>query len=251
MPLLEIRGLSKRFGGVVALNDVSLDVAPGEIVGLIGPNGSGKTTLFNCVTGFYRPDKGRVLYDGQDITHQPPHKIALSGLARTFQIVQIFPGLTVFENLLLALQEHQERNAIARFLRFPSVRRGEAYARERAIRILREFNLLEKGQDLAGTLSYGQRKLLEFAAVLMPDPKLILLDEPVAAINPTMIENMKAHIRRCNREGTAFLIIEHNMSVVMDICARVVVLDFGMKIAEGPPDQIQRDPVVLEAYFGR
>jgi neutral amino acid transport system ATP-binding protein len=251
MPLLEVRGMQKNFLGVKALDDVNLHVNGGEIVGLIGPNGSGKTTLFNCITGQYQPDNGQVVFGGRDITRWPSHRIALSGLARTFQLVQIFPGLTVRENLLVALQEHQERNVLARYFRFPSVQRGEVYARQRADQVLAEFGLSEKSQDLASTLSYGQRKLLEFAAVLMYQPEIILLDEPAAAVNPTMIENMKAHVRRCNRDGTAFLIIEHNMSVVMDICRRVVVLDHGIKIAEGSPDMIQRDPVVLEAYFGR
>lgn len=251
MSLLEVKNVSKSFNGVKALENVSLEVEAGKIVGLIGPNGSGKTTLFNCITGIYQVDSGQVLFQGKEITNKPIHRIALAGLSRTFQLVQIYPNLTLRENLILALQEHQERNVIKRILRLPAVRRSEAHANERAEMILSEFDLAGKIDDLADTLSYGQRKLLEFAAVMMPQPEVILLDEPAAAVNPTMIENMKAHIRRTNETGIAFLVIEHNMSVIMDICEHIVVLDYGVMIAEGPPEVIQRDPATLEAYFGR
>jgi ABC-type branched-subunit amino acid transport system ATPase component len=251
MPLLEVKDISKSFNGVKALDKVCLQVEAGKIVGLIGPNGSGKTTLFNCVTGLYQVDSGQVFFRGKEITNTPIHRIALAGLSRTFQLVQIYPNLTLRENLILALQEHQERSILARLLRLPAVREAEAYANERAEKILSEFDLAEKIDDVADTLSYGQRKLLEFAAVMMPKPEVILLDEPAAAVNPTMIENMKAHIRRTNEIGIAFLVIEHNMNVIMDICEHIVVLDHGVKIAEGPPEEIQHDPVTLEAYFGR
>jgi branched-chain amino acid transport system ATP-binding protein len=173
-PLLEIERAHKRFFGLEVLRDVDLAVHPGEIVGLIGPNGSGKTTLFNCTTGQYTLDSGRVRYGGRDVTGWTPHRIALAGLARTFQMVQIYPRLTVTETLLVALQEHQGRNPLSRVLRLPSVRRAEAAARTRAARMLEEFGLGRLRADPAGTLSYGQRKLLEFAAVLMADPELVL-----------------------------------------------------------------------------
>jgi ABC-type branched-subunit amino acid transport system ATPase component len=251
MPLLEVRGLRKRFFGIDALRAVDLHVDAGEIVGLIGPNGSGKTTLFNCVTGQHPVDGGTVSYRGHDITGRPPFHIALGRLGRTFQMVQVYPRLTVIENLLVALQEHQERNPLARVLRLPTVRRSEAAAQARARALVQEFTLARLQDAPAGTLSYGQRKLLEFAAVLMAEPELILLDEPTAAVNPTMIEHMKRHVRRLHGVGTTFLIVEHNMSVVMDLCQRVVVLDHGEKVAEGTPAEIQANPRVIEAYFGR
>jgi branched-chain amino acid transport system ATP-binding protein len=251
MALLEVHGLRKRFYGLEVLCGIDLQVQEHEIVGLIGPNGSGKTTLFNCITGQYRADAGRVVYAGRDITGYKPHRVALAGLTRSFQMVQVYAGLSVIDNLMLALQEHQERNPLARVLRLPHVRRAEAATRARAERILADFDLLHVRDADAGALSYGQKKLVEFAAVLTPDPVLIMLDEPAAAVNPTMINLMKAHIRRLHEAGKAFLMIEHNMSVVMDICQRVIVLDHGEKIAEGPPHEVRSDPQVLEAYFGR
>jgi ABC-type branched-subunit amino acid transport system ATPase component len=250
-PILQVSGLRKRFYGLEVLCGVDLEVRPQEVVGLIGPNGSGKTTLFNCITGLYKLDAGHVVYNGIDITGQKPHKVALAGLTRSFQMVQVYAGLTVLQNLLIALQEHQERNQIARVLRLARVRRAEEASRARAEQILADFGLLRFRDTEAGALSYGQKKLVEFAAVLMPDPILIMLDEPAAAVNPTMINQMKAHIRRLHAAGKAFLLIEHNMNVVMDICQRVVVLDHGEKIAEGTPDFVRRHDRVLEAYFGR
>jgi len=251
MALLEIRGLTKRFLGVTAVDQVDLTVEAGELVSLIGPNGSGKTTLFNCVTGYLAPDGGRVAFRGRDITGAAAHRIARRGVGRTFQLVSVFPQLSVLDNLRTFLQQHQEESVLARLVRAPRVRRLEAAATARAMALLDSVGLAGRADAPAGSLSYGQRKLLAFAAALMPDPELVLLDEPAAAVNPTMINQMKEQIRGLHRQGKTVLLVEHNMDVVMDISQRVVVLDHGQKIAEGPPEVVRRDPQVVEAYFGR
>ncbi|HEY3098340.1 MAG TPA: ABC transporter ATP-binding protein [Methylomirabilota bacterium] len=251
MALLEVHGLVKHFIGVTAVDRVDLSVERGELVSLIGPNGSGKTTLFNCVTGYLAADAGRVLFRGRDLTNAAPHRVARLGVARTFQQVSVFPRLSALENLLVFLQQHQEERLLSRLVRTRRLRRLEAEAIERAHRLLALVGLSDKADAGAGTLSYGQRKLLAFAAALMPDPELLLLDEPAAAVNPTMINQMKEHILRLHRQGKTVLLVEHNMDVVMDISQRVVVLDHGQKIAEGSPQTIRRDARVIEAYFGR
>jgi ABC-type branched-subunit amino acid transport system ATPase component len=251
MPLLEIRGLVKHFLGVTAVDRVDLAVEPGELVSLIGPNGSGKTTLFNCVTGYLSPDGGRIFFRGHDLTSVAPHRVARLGLARTFQQVSVFARLSTLDNLLVFLQQHQEEHLLARLVRTRRLRRLEDEAVARARRLLDLVGLGPKADAAAGSLSYGQRKLLAFAGALMSDPELLLLDEPAAAVNPTMIEQMKDHILALHRQGKTVLLVEHNMDVVMDISQRVVVLDHGQKIAEGPPGAIRRDPRVIEAYFGR
>ncbi len=251
MPILEVHGLVKRFLGVTAVDEVDLTIEAGELVSLIGPNGSGKTTLFNCVTGYLGPDAGRVVFRGREVSGAAPHRIARLGLGRTFQQVSVFARLTALENLLVFLQQHQEEHLLARLLRTPRLRRLEAQAEERARALLDLVGLGARADAPAGTLSYGQRKLLAFAAALMPDPDLLLLDEPAAAVNPTMINQMKDHILGLQRQGKTVLLVEHNMDVVMDISRRIVVLDHGQKIAEGPPEAIRRDPRVIEAYFGR
>jgi ABC-type branched-subunit amino acid transport system ATPase component len=251
MALLEVRGLVKRFLGVTAVDQVDLAVERGELVSLIGPNGSGKTTLFNCITGYLAADGGRAIFRGNDLTHLPPHRVARLGVARTFQQVSVFPRLSALENLLVFLQQHQEEHMLARLIRTRRLRRLEAEAIERARRLLDLVGLADRADAGAGSLSYGQRKLLAFAAALMADPELLLLDEPAAAVNPTMINQMKEHILGLHRQGKTVLLVEHNMEVVMDISQRVVVLDHGQKIAEGSPDAIRRDSRVIEAYFGR
>lgn len=250
MRLLETIELTKNFFGLTALDKVNLHVNKGEIVGLIGPNGSGKTTLFNCATGVLPVTGGRVKFRGDDITGLKTHEIALKGLSRTFQIIRIFPKMTVMENMLLSIQQHQGERILSSIFRTPRIRRLEKEARERALKLLEFVNIDHLKDSLAGNLSFGQHKLLEFIMALMPDPEIVLLDEPAAAVNPTMIKKMMDHIVQLNKEGYTFFIIEHNMDVVMELCTRVVVLNYGEKIAEGKPEEIKNNDDVIEAYFG-
>lgn len=250
MALLETIDLTKKFFGLTALDKVTFHVEQGEIVGLIGPNGSGKTTLFNCATGVLPVSGGSVKFRGEDITNHPIHEIALKGVSRTFQIIRIFPRLTVMENMLLAIQQHQGERIISSILRTAHVRRLERQARERASELLDFVGLTSLKDSMAGHLSYGQQKLLEFIMAFMPNPEIVLLDEPAAAVNPTMIKKMMDHIIQLNEEGYTFCIIEHNMDVVMELCHRVVVLNYGEKIAEGKPEEIRNNRDVIEAYFG-
>ena len=251
MALLEVRGLTKRFLGVTAVDGVDLVVERGELVSLIGPNGSGNPPLYNGVTGSPAAAGGGTLLAGPADPGAPAHRLARLGVGRTFQQVSVFGRLTALENLLVFLQQHQEESVLGRLLRTPRLRRLEAEAEARARRLLDTVGLGAHAVTPAGQLSYGQRKLLAFAAALMPAPALVMLDEPAAAVNPTMINHMKEQIRALHAGGTTVLLVEHNMEVVMDISQRVVVLDHGQKLAEGPPDAIRRDPRVIEAYFGR
>jgi branched-chain amino acid transport system ATP-binding protein len=243
--ILEIRDLTKNFFRMSALSAVSLTVAPGELLGIIGPNGSGKTTLFNCVTGVLRPSSGRVRFKGEDITGLTADHVARRGIARTFQLIQIFPEMSVLENLLMAAQER--RGSLLGRL----VRRDETGETARATGLLEYLGLSAVRDSLASNLSYGQQKLLDFGMALMPEPEMILLDEPLAGVNPTMINALVGHIRELNARGQTFVVIEHNMEVVMSLCRRIVVLSQGERIAEGTPAEVADNPRVLDAYFGR
>ena len=241
-PLLRTENLMRRFGGIVAVKACSIKVRKGSITGLIGPNGSGKTTLFNLITNVYKPDRGAVYLYEECITGMPPNRLCHRGLSRTFQITRLFWDLSVLENMVVPV-----RHVGLRSLLGPDVQRHE---RERALQLLRRVGLEHMKDEPARKLSFGQQKLLEFAAVLMSEPELVLLDEPAGGVNPTMIRFITNLIRNLNDEGMTFLIVEHNMSVVMNLCAHIIVLDQGAKIAEGPPHIIQSDPVVLDAYLG-
>ena len=245
MPLLEIEALSKQFFRLPALSGVSLSVERGDLLGIIGPNGSGKTTLFNCVTGVLRPSSGRVRLRGEDITGLGADLVYRRGIARTFQLIQVFPEMTVLENLLVAAQERQG-TLLGRLLR-----REPATAVERATELLQYLGLAPLREELASNLSYGQQKLLDFGMALMSSPEVILLDEPLAGVNPTMIKSLVGHIQALNRLGHTFVVIEHNMEVVMSLCRRIVVLSQGERIAEGTPAEVADNPLVLDAYFGR
>jgi neutral amino acid transport system ATP-binding protein len=239
--LLEIDGLTKRFGGVTAVSDCSFSVPEGSITALVGPNGSGKTTAFNLITGYVRADAGSIRFAGSVVRRPDPVRLARRGLARTFQQARIFSHLTLVQNVVASVQQPW-RGMLRR-----GVRRHE---RARAVALLGEFGLDRLADEQAGALSYGQRKLLEFATVLMGEPRLVLLDEPTAGVNPVLVEQIETRIQDLHSDGLTFLVVEHNMNLVMRLCDPVVVLDHGSKLAEGPPDAVRSDPSVLDAYLG-
>ena len=248
--LLLAQGLCKNFGGLKAVNHADIAVQRGSITGLIGPNGAGKTTLFNLLSNFIKPDQGRVLLEGQPIQSLSPHRIAQQGCVRTFQVARVLSRLTVLDNMLLATPGQTGEQFWQLWLQGGQIRREEQHNRERARELLASVGLAAKAQDYAGTLSGGQRKLLEMARALMTNPKLILLDEPAAGVNPTLIGQICEHILRWNQQGISFLIIEHNMDVIMSLCHHVWVMAEGSNLANGTPEEIQQNPRVLEAYLG-
>jgi branched-chain amino acid transport system ATP-binding protein len=243
--LLRTEGVTKRFGGLTAVDDIDVAVNRGEIVGLIGPNGAGKSTLFNCITGTLTADEGRVSLMGEDVTGWPEHRIARAGLGRTFQDTRVFGDMTVRRNLLLAGQE--EGRSVAGVFRQP-----DDSLQSRTDELLEYVDLDGLAAVRAGRMSFGQQKLLEFAMSLMAEPEVLLMDEPAGGINPSMIGNLIDYIRTANEDEQATIfLIEHNMDFVMEIADRIYVLAHGERIAEGPPEEIQNDQTVLDAYLGR
>jgi branched-chain amino acid transport system ATP-binding protein len=250
--MLEMRGLSKRFGGLAALTDVSFDVGSGEIVSLIGPNGAGKTTCLNLITGFYGPTAGHVSYRNADITGQPPYVIARTGLIRTFQKTNVLKGLTVFGNVLTARQRHGERSLLRTLFPGKAQRSRERELRQEAAAIVEKVGLGERMNAEADSLSCGELRLLELAVALGAGPQLLMLDEPAAGLNTEEAHQLGGVLRSLIGNGVeALLLIEHNMALVMEVSDRVVVLNFGRKIAEGTPDQIRNNSDVIEAYLGK
>lgn len=239
--LLGVSGLTKRFGGVAAVDGCSFQVDEGTITALIGPNGSGKTTAFNMITGYLRADSGEVAFAGRTVKRPDPTRLYRAGLTRTFQQARVFPGLTLIENLSVAISQPW-RTLLRRNVSAPN--------RERAFALLEEFGLERLAGRPAAELSFGQRKLLEFATVLMGEPRLVLLDEPTAGVNPVMVEQIERHVRELHARGLTFLIVEHDMHLVMRLCDPVIVLDRGATIKQGPPAEVQSDPAVLDAYLG-
>jgi len=243
-PVLEGRGVTKRFGGLVAVNNIDFVVHPGEMVGLIGPNGSGKTTLFDCLSRVQPIDGGRVFFRGQDITYKKPHQVAHLGMARTIQVIRVYRKLTVLENMTVSRQWRGESL-------WSQLKPSHTDVEERARELIGFLTLDHLIDSPAGTLSGGQRRLLELGMALMPDPQLILLDEAASGVNPTLVETIKDRIRSLNvDQGKTFLLVEHDMRFISDLCERVYVLNYGEKLAEGTPDEVMENEAVIEAYFG-
>jgi branched-chain amino acid transport system ATP-binding protein len=250
--LLTLECVEKVFGGLRAVRSVTFGVEPGAIFGLIGPNGAGKTTIFNVITGVYKPDGGKVLFDGEDISGQRPAQIARRGVARTFQNIRVFRSMTVEENVMVAGHHLHQSNLVDALLRTRAFSRDEGALSGRAQELLEVFGLKAARNDLAGSLPYGSQRRLEIARALMLSPKVILLDEPAAGMNSQEARDLKQQIRFLRDQmGLTVVLVEHNMSVVLGVCDAVHVVDHGETIAEGPPEAIKRDPKVLAAYLGQ
>ncbi|CEA05994.1 leucine/isoleucine/valine transporter ATP-binding subunit [Pseudomonas saudimassiliensis] len=250
-PLLDVSGLCMRFGGLLAVDQVALQVGEGQIVSLIGPNGAGKTTVFNCLTGFYKPSAGSIRFRGEEVSGLPGFKLARKGMVRTFQHVRLFKQMSVAENLLVAQHQHLNTSMLAGLLKTPGFRRSEKEARERAAQWLERTGLLEFANRTAGTLAYGQQRRLEIARCMVTQPTLLMLDEPAAGLNPRETADLQELIAELRSDhGLTILLIEHDMKLVMGISDHVVVINQGCPLAAGTPAQVCRDPAVIKAYLG-
>jgi branched-chain amino acid transport system ATP-binding protein len=246
---LEIKGLTKQFGGLTAVNQFDMNVNKGEIVGLIGPNGAGKTTLFNLITGILPPTRGKVIFNGEDITGKKPHIVARCGIGRTFQLTPLFANFTVMQNVLASFHLHPSSSLLDIYFNTKTYCRNEAYILEQSLEILKLVGLDRFKDELARNLPHGYQKMLGIARALAVKPKLLLLDEPIAGMNPDEIDFTTTGIRKTWQQGATIVVVEHNMRI-MDLCDRVVVINFGQKIAEGTPKEVRKNKGVIQAYFG-